>query len=204
MATPPRITHAPPPRRRAPRADARRNVAAILDAARECLTADPDATVAEIARRAGVGRVTLYGHFPTRADLVDAVFQRVSEEAARILDEVDTSGDPVDALTRLVDSTWRLVHRSSALLVAAERELPPERVRGHHETHLARTTAVVRRGREAGAFRTDLPEQWLITTAYALMHAAAEEAQAGRLPPDVAGKAVVTTLLAAYAPPPAG
>jgi TetR/AcrR family transcriptional regulator, mexCD-oprJ operon repressor len=186
--------------RRGQRADARRNVAAILDAAKDCLVRDPDATVAEIAKRAGVGRVTLYGHFPTRAELVDAVFARVSAEAEKILSAVDTDGDPVAALARLVSSTWQVVHSSRAVLAAAQRELPAERIRGHHDSHLARVTALIRRGRSTGVFRTDVPEQWLVTTGYTLMHAAADEASAGRLDAASAGKALVATLVAAYTP----
>lgn len=188
---------------RSPRADARRNIEAILDAAQQCLVSDPSATVAQIADSAGVGRVTLYGHFPTRADLVDAVFRRVSEEADAALEGIDTSGDAVQALARLVTATWPLVQRTSAVLAAAERELPPERIRGHHDAHLARMQALVRRGRQDGEFRTDLPEGWLVTAAYAVMHAAAGETQAGRLDADTAGQAVVKTLVAAFANPPA-
>ena len=188
---------------RSPRADARRNVEAILDAARQCLAADPNATVAQIAKRAGVGRVTLYGHFPTRAELVDATFRRVSKDAEAVLEGIDTSGDAVEALARLVAATWQLVHRTSAVLAAAERELPTERLREHHDSHLARLQTLVRRGRRDGAFRTDLPEGWLVTTAYAVMHAAAAETQAGRLDTDAAGQAVVKTLVAAFRPPPA-
>ncbi len=192
--------HGAETRRRAPRADARRNIAAILDAAKDCLVRDPDATVAEIAKQAGVGRVTLYGHFPTRADLVDAVFMRVSAEADEILGALDTGGDPVAALTRLVGSTWQVVQSSRAVLAAAERELSAERVCGHHDSHLARMTALIRRGRSAGVFRTDLPEHWLVTTAYTLMHAAADETTAGRLDAGDAGEAVIATLTAAYTP----
>jgi TetR/AcrR family transcriptional repressor of mexCD-oprJ operon len=183
---------------RSPRADARRNIEAILDAAQQCLVADPGATVAQIAERAGVGRVTLYGHFATRADLLDAVFRRVSEEADSALEGIDTSGDAVQALTRLVTATWPLVHRTSAVLAAAERELPPERVRSHHDAHLARMQALIRRGRHDGVFRTDLPESWLVATAYAVMHAAAAETRAERLDADTAGQAVVKTLVAAF------
>jgi AcrR family transcriptional regulator len=59
-----------PPSPRPRRADARRNIAAILDAAVASLADNPDASMAEIAARAGVGRVTLYGHFKTRAELI--------------------------------------------------------------------------------------------------------------------------------------
>ncbi|MGW3867651.1 TetR/AcrR family transcriptional regulator, partial [Streptomyces sp. NPDC005047] len=48
------------------RADAQHNVAKILDAAIDCLSRSSDASVVQIAQAAGVGRVTLYGHFPSR------------------------------------------------------------------------------------------------------------------------------------------
>src|SRR6266849_4504789 len=76
------------------RADARRNVAAILDAALLCLARDPDASVGDIAQAAGVGRVTLYGHFRSRADLIDAVLARTLDQAHVVLDATDTTGEP--------------------------------------------------------------------------------------------------------------
>src|SRR5215831_14312962 len=96
--------------RRPQRADARRNIAAILDAATDCLARDPEMSIAGIAAAAGVGRITLYGHFKTRADLVDAVLARTVERADAILDATDTSGDPTQALARLVASSWQIVH----------------------------------------------------------------------------------------------
>jgi hypothetical protein len=79
--------------RRTQRADARRNIAAILDAATDCLARDPETSIAGIAAAAGVGRITLYGHFKTRADLVDAVLARTIEHADAILGATDTGGD---------------------------------------------------------------------------------------------------------------
>src|SRR6266516_2835473 len=155
---------------RAQRADARRNIAAILDAATECLARDPEMSIADIAAAAGVGRITLYGHFRTRADLVDAV-----------LDATDTSGDPAEALARLVASSWQLVHQFRNILLAAQRELPAERIRGVHDRILRRVQSLIEQGQAAGTFRRDMPQQWLITTAYSLMHAAAEDTAAGRL-----------------------
>jgi AcrR family transcriptional regulator len=187
----------PAPAPRAPRADARRNVEAILRAAETCLARDPEATVAAIAAEAGVGRVTLYGHFPSRADLVGAVFAEAVRSAEQPLSQVDTDGDPVDGLRALVSSSWRVVHRFRSILAAAERELSPADVRGHHDAHLARLSALLERGRASGAFRTDVPTGWLAATCMSLMHTAAAEVSAGRLADADAEYAVVETVLAA-------
>ena len=183
------------------RADARRNIAAILDAATEGLARDPEISIAGIAAAAGVGRITLYGHFRTRADLVDAVLARTVKRADAILDATDTSGDPAQALARLVASSWQIVHQFRNILLAAQRELPAERIRGVHDRILRRIQSLITRGQQAGAFRRDLPQQWLITTAYSLMHAAAEDTTAGRLDPGDAARLITATLLAAFAPP---
>src|ERR1700733_623220 len=112
------------------RADAKRNVAAILAAAAECLARNPDTSMGEIAAAAGVGRMTLYGHFKTRAELLNAVLTQVIAEAHDALDAVDVSGDPRDALARLVAANWLVVDRLRLVLEAAPRELPAERI--HH------------------------------------------------------------------------
>ena len=183
------------------RADARRNVAAILDAAVLCLTRNPDASIAEIAEAAGVGRVTVYGHFKTRPDLVDAVLVRTVAEADAVLDATDTTGDPSAALVRLVGASWQIVNQSRSVLRAAQRELPAERIRGVQDRIMRRVQTLIERGRRSGAFRTDLPKAWLVTTAFSLMHCAAEECTAERLDPDDAGRFVSSTLLAAFTPP---
>jgi hypothetical protein len=54
---------------------------------------------------------------------------------------------------------------------------------------------------DAGAFRRDLPKQWLVTTAFSLMHAAAEDAAAGRIKAEDAPRLITATLLAALTPP---
>ena len=64
------------------RADAERNIEAILDAALARLGRDPSASMTEIAKAAGVGRVTLYGHFPSREALVDTLFDRSLADAS--------------------------------------------------------------------------------------------------------------------------
>ena len=83
------------PQVRSQRADARRNVAAILEAAIACLVRDPDVSVADIAAAAGVGRITLYGHFKNRAELIEAALMLAIDQADASLGEVDLGEDPV-------------------------------------------------------------------------------------------------------------
>ncbi|MEV4536497.1 TetR/AcrR family transcriptional regulator [Asanoa sp. NPDC049518] len=183
------------------RADARRNIEAILDTAVACLARDPEASVVDIAAAAGVGRVTLYSHFKTRAELIDAALVRTIQHADHILAATDTSGEPVRALINLVSSTWQIVHQFRNVLLAAQRELPSERIRGVHNRVLRRTQSIIERGRRSGAFRTDLPKHWLITTAFSLMHAAAEDASSGRIKVEQAPALITATLLAAFTAP---
>jgi len=68
---------------RAKRADARRNERALLDAAAAVfVTSGVEAPVRDIAAKAGVGTGTIYRHFPTRADLIIAVYRHQVEACA--------------------------------------------------------------------------------------------------------------------------
>lgn len=187
------------PRRQ--RADARRNVSAILDAAVGALQQDPSATLAQIATAAGVGRITVYGHFKSRAELIEAVVEHTMQRADAVLDDVDLSGDPAEALARLMATSWRIVEQFSSVLQAAQRELTAERIRAAHDRVVKRIAELIDRGREDGTFRTDVPTAWLVTVALSLVHAAAEEVGAGHLDGDEAGWYVVTTLQGAFATP---
>ena len=189
-----------PARRRPQRADARRNVEAIIAAAATCLAADPNASIADVAGAAGVGRMTLYGHFKTRADLIDAVLRRTLEESHDILKAIDTSGDPQQAIVRLIESSWQLVHRFANVLEAAQNELPPERIHGTHDRVLRRIQTLIERGQRSGVFRSDLPKSWLVSLGVRLMHGAADDVAAGRLKALDAPTVIARTLFAALTP----
>lgn len=182
------------------RADAVRNIAAILEAAAECLSRDPDASIAEIAAAAGVGRITLYGHFKTRAELVDAVLIRTVEQADRLLEATDTTGDPPDALVRLTAASWQIVDQFRNLTVIAMRELPPERMLAVHDRIMRRIESIIERGQRSGDFRTDLPTPWLVAVAVNLMHLAATETASGHISSDEVPGLLSATLLAALSP----
>lgn len=179
------------------RADAARNVTAILDAAERLLADDVSASMAAIAAEAGVGRVTVYAHFANRADLVDAVLVRAMVAADSELRGVDTTGDPREALGRLVVASWRIVERNRWMLAAAHGELTESHLRSNHDRVLRRLTSVLARGQRQGVFRNDLPRRWLVTVAYTLMHGAAEEVSRGRVKPEAVPRLILDTLLPA-------
>src|SRR6266511_2884785 len=136
------------------RADAERNIAAILNASLACFSRSADASVAEVARAAGVGRVTLYGHFPSRQALTDTVLTHAIGKTNTALDAVAIDHGPApEALARLVGSSWRIVDQHRTLLAAAQRELPPARIRRHHDQVMARVERLIARGQDQGDFR---------------------------------------------------
>jgi AcrR family transcriptional regulator len=82
------------------RADARRNREQLLAAAAEAFAAEgADASLDAIARRAGVGSGTLYRHFPTRDELIRAVYRARVEQACARGAALGTAPDPMAALT---------------------------------------------------------------------------------------------------------
>jgi AcrR family transcriptional regulator len=85
--------------KRPKRADALRNYENLVAAARAAFTeADRSASLEDIARRAGVGIGTLYRNFPTRADLVQAVYVDEVEALSRTAQQLEDL-EPWDALT---------------------------------------------------------------------------------------------------------
>jgi AcrR family transcriptional regulator len=82
------------------RADALRNSERLLDSAREVFGEHgPEASLEEVARRAGVGIGTLYRHYPTRRALLEAVFRDDVESARARAQELLQSDEPLDAFT---------------------------------------------------------------------------------------------------------
>lgn len=183
------------------RADARKNVVAILDAATTCLALDPDASMSSIAAAAGVGRVTLYGHFDNRANLIAQAVERAMQTSDAELEAVDLSGDPGEALARLLETSWHVTHRYGGLVIAAEQTLPAEQLRAAHQNPEQRVLRVLRRGRREGIFRTDMPLSWQVMTTQGLIHAASAAVHRGELSAQRAPALVRTTILAALARP---
>src|SRR5271166_3677321 len=141
---------------RALRADAARNVARILRAAREVYgELGPDAPVEAVARHAGVGERTLYRRFPTKADLVRAALdQSIAEDLTPAIEDARHVDDPLRGLAQLIDAAVSLGARERNLLIAAQRggSLTPD-ISNRLEAALK---DLARRGQQAGRIRADL------------------------------------------------
>jgi AcrR family transcriptional regulator len=201
MAKQQQPAEAPAPRRR--RADAERSVAAILDAALEALASDPDSSMSKIARRAGVVRATIYVHFPTRESLLDAVMEYAVGQVAEATREAEPErGEPVEALERVLQATWRQLAQFHGLLALNTARLSAEELHQRHLPVLDQLEPLIERGQEQGVFRSDLPVAWHLAVIRAIVHTASHEIQGGRIPEAAAESAMLSTAVAAISPRP--
>ena len=93
------VTKTPEITDRKPRADAQRNRARILELAKQEFTrVGANASLEEIAKKAGVGPGTLYRHFPTREELLVAVYRSEMEKLAAAERTLAQSMPPIEAL----------------------------------------------------------------------------------------------------------
>jgi AcrR family transcriptional regulator len=141
------------------RADALRNYEKLVAAAREAFTeADRSASLEDIARRAGVGIGTLYRNFPTRADLVQAIYvdevEALSRSAAELADL-----EPWEALSGWLHRFVGYVATKQALSEELFAVADPERQAVFAGCRAMLSSAgepLLRRAQEAGVVRSDV------------------------------------------------
>ena len=178
------------------RATAERNVEAILDGAERQLEQGKPASISAVAAEAGVSRVTVYAHFPDRQHLIEALVERAVRRAGETIQVAEPdSGPPVDALERVLAASWEELGRHERIAGAAVAELSADAIRRTHETGRRLIRRLVTRGRREGAFRTDVPVDWLVASFFALVHAARDEVRARKLSPEQALAALSSTVV---------
>jgi len=176
------------------RADAVRNRAALLEAAAEVLAAAPEASLAEVATRAGLGRATLYRHFESRDALIAAIRAEVLSRAATALADADLAEcDTREGLRRAAGALVPLGLRFRILL-AEGADTDPEFLTARDRT-LAPLAALLERGRAAGEVSPTASPAWLALSLAGLLLTAVRAAAAGLLDPADAGELVATSFL---------
>ena len=138
------------------RADAARNRSSLLAAAaEEFASRGMDASVADIARRAGVGKGTVFRHFPTKDDLLAAVVLDRVDELAALARRLFRADDAGDALFELLAAA---AGKQQQLDLSFLREAGDinERLRAARERLFAAIVAMVERAQAAGAVRADV------------------------------------------------
>lgn len=142
------------------RADARRNYDRIVEVARELFREQGyDASLDEVARRAGVGPGTLYRHFPKRENLVDAIMQSwvdtVDEAAEKALAH---EGSPRDLLLAWFEEYVQLIslHKGGPARITSAMDDPASPIRHKCGVLRAAGDRVVERLRAEHAIREDV------------------------------------------------
>ncbi|EST33222.1 TetR/AcrR family transcriptional regulator [Streptomyces roseochromogenus] len=182
------------------RADANRR--RILDVALAELLRDPDASMDQIARAAGVVRRTVYGHFPSRealiSTLVDGAVEALADADARARDGVT---DPAESVARSVLAIWEIADRYRLLVALAQRTVTVQGIRERLAPLRANKAELLQQGLAAGVFSSPLPAPALAYVHEQLLFAVMEAVNDGLLAADEAGRSATVTVLTAAGMP---
>lgn len=203
-ATPvPEVPVTKPVAREPQRRNARSNRARILATARRELGRNPDTTLEELARAAGVVRRTLFGHFPGRAALLEALAEEASEALRGAMTAWAERGGPAEPAERALAHfnllMWPVGDRYRMLLALARHDLGEGRVAEILAPARAEVAAVLERGQRDGAFPAHLPPAVLSAGLEAMTVALLEQVNTGALEDD-GTRAATAALIAAGVP----
>jgi len=165
----------------------------ILDVALEVLGENPDAGMGDIAAAAGVVRRTVYGHFPSRLDLLLTLTERAVTEMTAVLTEANASGAAADATwVEFIARVWPVAHRYRVLLALRRGEYG-EAIHGLLGPVDELLADLVKRGQDNDVFARHLPAGMLSQIAYGVVFAIAD----GDLSDETPGAqaAMITSLL---------
>jgi len=160
------------------RATAERNAAAIVDAAGRLLARGASLNMRAIAIEAGVSRPTLYAHFKTIADVVEAVAEHAVRASVAAIEAAEPeTGPPREALERVATASWRQIAHFDSIASGAAEYISAAALRRAHAPIMDHVGGLVARGQADGSFRTDLDADWLVTMCFSLVHGAADHAR---------------------------
>ncbi|MFE0739520.1 TetR/AcrR family transcriptional regulator, partial [Streptomyces sp. NPDC058855] len=130
----------------------------ILDVALAELLRDPDASMDQIARAAGVVRRTVYGHFPSREALIGTLVDGAVEAvAAAHAAGREGAADPAEAVAGSVLAVWEIADRYRILVALAQRSVTMQGIRERLTPVRTTCTELLQRGLDDGVFVSALP-----------------------------------------------
>jgi AcrR family transcriptional regulator len=140
-----------------PRSDARRNRERLVASARELFaTTGVDVSVEEITRHAGLGMGTLYRHFPTKEDLIDAVLEDAFAELVDVAEKAAADEDAWAGFTSFLERAFTLHTANRGLKdVLATQEHGRQRAQAMRARLRPLLRRIIRRAQEQGALRPD-------------------------------------------------
>ncbi|HEX3945877.1 MAG TPA: helix-turn-helix domain-containing protein [Rhizomicrobium sp.] len=160
------------PAAKAPRrADAQRNIEALLKAAMAVFAkSGVDAPVRDIAEKAGVGVGTVYRHFPQRSDLIVALFRHEVDACADAAAALSSKYPPTEALSRWLLRFTEFVAAKRGLATALHAGDPAyEPLRAYYDSRLRPAmAALLNCAAAAGEIRADVPPGDLLSAAVSL------------------------------------
>ncbi|GAA2345765.1 TetR/AcrR family transcriptional regulator [Streptomyces kunmingensis] len=178
------------------RADAARNLEAVLTTGARMLAADPGASIASIAAEAGVDRRTVYRRFDTREELLAAIYVSRLEAIERAIADARLREAPVTvALHRYVEN---IIAVNRTWPVDLTRMLADDAIRERRDASVREVDAFVQRAVDEGTLRAGVPDGWAQALLPELMHLVVR-----RMPELTDGQAadlVVDTLLKGLGP----
>ncbi|MFJ6558093.1 TetR/AcrR family transcriptional regulator [Streptomyces luteogriseus] len=182
------------------RADANRR--RILDVALAELLRDPDASMDQIARAAGVVRRTVYGHFPSR----EALISTLVDEAVEALSAAHAAGredvrDPAEAVARSVLAVWAIADRYRLLVALAQRTVTMQGIRERLAPVRQESIGLLQRGLDEDVFSSPLPAPALAYVHEQMLFAVMEAVNDGLLAAREAGRCAAVTVLTAAGVP---
>ncbi|QWF83568.1 TetR/AcrR family transcriptional regulator [Amycolatopsis sp. CA-230715] len=152
------------------RADAERTVRTILEAAERVYSADPTATIEQVAEAAGVARTTVHRRFATREALLDALSKWATEQFQGAIDAARPESTP--PLVALYQVTANVLRVKSSWRFAMGRIASDASTAAVHADAEARCVELLRRAIGAGLLRPDVDPRWASRVYLALVNEA--------------------------------
>lgn len=172
----------------------RRSRPSLLDVVAEVLVADPAASLAEVAKAAGIGRTTLHKNYATRDDLLRAVGQRAFDLWEQAIAGVGDSDDPDGGLEALVTAMIPIGPQLAFVWRTPAFDRLDELTERWQSVE-TQSLAVLKRAQHLGCVAAGTPDWWLLQMLYSVVYGAGESVRAGQLAPlDAPGLALGTFL----------